>query len=708
MKKTFFVILLSFTIFFSYSQKVETQKALEIASKYLWERANTYSAKVDYKDLQVAETFVEKNGQTTLYYIFNFTNFGYVIVSADYKMYPILGYSLDGTMYSKSTINDNFAYWLNTYKQEIQYRIQNNTKAEKHFQNAWTRIENINTTYQKTKSTKGVTPLIRSMWDQDSPYNDFCPADASGPGGHVYVGCVATAMSQIMYYYRYPSVGNGNHSYTPNGYPTQSVNYGNTTYHWEEMLNSPGETNDAIATLSWHAGVAVDMMYSADGSGAYSSDVPDALQTYFWYDTDYIAYKSSYTTATWRTKLMTNLDALKPIYYSGSDPDAGGHAFVCDGYHGGDTDTLFHFNWGWSGSGNGYFYLSEMNSGNGNFTQYQAAILNIYPSINYPNGCSSKTLNSFFGTIEDGSGYILDSENNLDCSWLISPYSESGIQGIKLSFEEFDTEAGNDILTIYDGKSISAPIIGQYSGSSLPSELISTNDTIYITYHTNSSVKSKGWIAEYEVVPMTHCTGIITYTDINGTFTDGSNDLNYSNDALCKWKIIPTNATTVTLHFNSLNTEGTNDFIKVYDKYSGGTLMGVFSGNTPPSDLTSTKGSMYLIFSTNSSVTNQGWELSYTSNGVVAVDNNKLENSIQIYPNPLSGRILNIDFNTNISQATEIRIVDIIGKTVFSDNISILGSAYKETINLSDLKSGIYFVEITGEKEHFVKKIIIQ
>jgi hypothetical protein len=77
--------------------------------------------------------------------------------------------------------------------------------------------------------------------------------------------------------------------------------------------------------------------------------------------------------------LKTQIDAGRPVYYSGRDIDDGGHAFVCSGYT--DTD-LFHFNFGWSGSNNGYYSVDNV----GGFFNDQAAVIDIYPenSNTYP------------------------------------------------------------------------------------------------------------------------------------------------------------------------------------------------------------------------------------------------------------------------------------------------------------------------------------
>jgi len=107
-------------------------------------------------------------------------------------------------------------------------------------------------------------------------YNELCPADPNGPGGHVYAGCVATAMGMVMKYWSHPTTGVGSHSYYCPGYGYQSANFGATTYLWDEMPNSISTSCIPIATLLYHCGVAVNMGYSVDGSGAQSTDAANA------------------------------------------------------------------------------------------------------------------------------------------------------------------------------------------------------------------------------------------------------------------------------------------------------------------------------------------------------------------------------------------------------------------------------------------------
>ena len=207
-----------------------------------------------------------------------------------------------------------------------------------------------------------VGPLLTSAWDQGSPYNMMCPA-GTGDGGHVVVGCVATAMAQIMYYWKKPAFGAGTHSYSWTGSSnctsgiTQTLTADYTdTYDWASMLDdvtssSPTAAKNAVAELCYEAGVAVNMDYgiwfdNACQSGAYSSDVPAALVSHFKYDNTIVSYaRNSYTPTSWFDLIKTEIDAGRLIYFSITS-----HAIVIDGWNNTGGTNHYHINYGWGGS----------------------------------------------------------------------------------------------------------------------------------------------------------------------------------------------------------------------------------------------------------------------------------------------------------------------------------------------------------------------
>jgi len=309
--------------------------------------------------------------EPTLYYI-NYANGNYAIVSAEDNFYPVLAYSDEG-LTNINNLPPAFYYWLDNYSTQIKQIREAELEYPENVQ-LWQSL--IEGSYQNTfRTERSVAPLVTTMWDQGWPYNALCPVDSQGSGGHVYTGCVATAMGMVMKYWNHPQTGVGNESYYCPGYGYQSANFGNTTYLWDQMNDTAGATEAEylpIATLLYHCGVAVHMGYSVDGSGAQSTDAAVAFVDHFRYPNAQYVMKSSYTEANWNNLLTAQVDNGCPVYYSGYDPAEGGHAFVMDGY---DTTNHFHFNFGWSGSGNGYFYTSNP----GGFTDNQSAIINTIP-----------------------------------------------------------------------------------------------------------------------------------------------------------------------------------------------------------------------------------------------------------------------------------------------------------------------------------------
>ena len=354
---------------------VDVEQARQIGKKYV----QSHSAK-QVADLSLTYTQMTESGNPAVY-VFNFEG-GFVLVSADDAARPILAFSDEGSV-DMSQLPDGFAYYLGFYARQIAYAQENNLVPETEVAKEWIHVakdgfENDN------RSTRGdITPLITTNWNQDSPYNFYCPAAPGGPGGKAYAGCVATAMSMVMKKWNWPDHGQGSHSYTPQGYPTQSVDFESTYYNWNNMPNTCNNSNyQAVATLMYHCGVAVDMQYSPSGSGAFSVDVPGAIHDYFRYtsNTDHLS-RDQYSKTEWEDMLIRNLEYGFPLYYSGSDSN-GGHAFVCCGYR--ESDRKFYFNWGWSGYLNNYFAIDALNCGyNGSFNDNQTAIFDFIPDYIY-------------------------------------------------------------------------------------------------------------------------------------------------------------------------------------------------------------------------------------------------------------------------------------------------------------------------------------
>lgn len=226
--------------------------------------------------------------------------------------------------------------------------------------------------------------------------------------------------------------------------------------------------------------------------------------------------------------------------------------------------------------------------------------------------CNSTTiLTSPTGTFNDGSGssnYL----NNSDCQWKIQP---SGATSINLTFSEFDLSAPGDTLFVYDGSTISSPLLASLTGNTIPSTITSTGGNLLIRFSTDGSITSSGWAANYTatVVP-TFCNGTTTLTANSGSFSDGSGVAEYGNNSRCSWLINPANAITITLNFSRFSTEPGNDIVNIYDgNDNNAPLLGSFSGNTIPVSITSTGGAIFVEFVSNATITASGWDASYTS-----------------------------------------------------------------------------------------------
>ena len=698
-KIPFFLIV--FLLLFSgslFAKKVDIIQAKSVAINCYYEKINTIN-KLDYNSIVISESFTIEDESEPVYYVFNFNSNGFVIVSADDIVYPIIGYSLENN-YSSTNQPENFMNWMEHYKKEIVYSKKMKVSSNDDINAQWSHYQTKPEISYKG-GTKAVTPLIPCTWDQGEYYNRLCPADNAGPGGRVYTGCVATAMAMVMYYYRFPATGVGTHSYNAGTYGTLTVNPGTTTYDWNAMNDFLSNNNLAVATLIYHCGVTVDMNYGPAGSGSTLSAGASALQDYFRYGVVAENERGLFTDPEWIAILATDLDAKRPVLYSGDDTGGGGaHAFICDGY---DVSNNFHFNWGWGGYYNGYFAISDLNPSTNHFNDSQFAYTNIYPASGYPNNCTGQvSITSQTGTIEDGSGPS-DYQNNDDCRWLIAP---PGASKVTLYFTAFNTEAANDKVIIYNGGTITDPVLANYSGSSLPATVSSTGGQMLVRFITNGSTTSSGWRTHYISNYPALCSTSTDLLTTTGNFSDGSGTANYNVSANCKWNIKPTGANVITLGFTTFDTEADYDKVKVYD--IGQTpmiLLATYSGTTLPPTQTYNTTKLMVWFTSNTSVNGQGWDAYYNSTD--GIDENEFLNSLNVFPNPAEN-LLNVNFSSNTPQNILLTISTITGQTIYKQQIDSFTGAYSKTIDLTDISKGIYLLKVVSEKGTVNKKVVIE
>jgi len=708
-KKTLIIsILISIVLNTTFASKVEQIVAEKVARNFYYEKINQIN-QTDYKQISFSSVDVVENNGEAVYYIFNLSKKGFVIVSADDAAYPVIGYSFE-SKFNNTIDNPAIDNWMSGYEKQIEHIKSTKLSATEKISSLWEHLQTDNIQeLNGTKDSKGVLPLIKSKWDQDEYYNKFCPADAGANNGRCPTGCTSTAMGQVMYYYRYPETGFGTKTYSSNyGYLT--ANFGNTEYKYDQMVNQPnnntGMSGIAISELIYHAGVGVSMDYKPDGSSAGLGAATAALKIFFLYSSSTSKIdRSGMTNSQWKNYLTSNLENKKPVIYAGypSSGSGSGHAFVCDGYQGTEH---FHFNWGWSGSADGYFYIDNLNPNGLDYSDGNQAVVNIYPKSNYPGGCSNhKLVESTSGTIQDGSGPT-DYDVNADCSWLIMSPEKDSILNYKLSFDAFDTESINDVVTIYDGETTSDPILGTFSGPVLPSGTLTSNGSkVLVTFVTDGTTTKKGWQIKYTSTKINYCN-ILTLTDGSATLSDGSGDKNYSNNSSCLYFIRPTNATSVTLHFTKFETEAVNDFVVVTDA-NNGALLGKFSGSNLPASVTSTTGAIQLFFNTDWGFTADGWEAYYDTATSAGIDEINILESVQIYPNPARNN-LNINLSLENNETFSINIVSITGQFIYKEEITNASGDFSKQIDLSGFNRGVYFLQMINTQGVITKKIILE
>lgn len=317
---------------------------------------------------------------------------GFVLVSADNCVRPVLGYSPDGT-FDTDNMPDHVASWIDGYRLEIASVIATHRAPSPKVTEEWKRwSKGIHASKEGS-----VAPLMTSVWNQSAPYNMYCPYNNTYFEQTV-TGCVATAMAQIMRYWQWPDVGYGVHTYEWPPYGTLGADFGSTYYNWNLMPDTLKPTcssleKDAVATLMLHAGVAVNMMYgtpSTGGSAAYSYSAgnfdfacaENAYKTYFRYNPMLVSrHKDAYSEAEWETLMHAELDAGRPVQYAAMQSGGGGHAFVIDGY---DNMGMYHVNWGWGGHCDGWYTIDSLAPADGGAPYYcfngiAEAIMGIYP-----------------------------------------------------------------------------------------------------------------------------------------------------------------------------------------------------------------------------------------------------------------------------------------------------------------------------------------
>ena len=335
------------------------QEAMQTANNFIAQRSTENASHAQHvaanRSVEWVYTHYQVDKMTPAIYVFNATDEnGFVLVSAEDMAREVLGYA-DTGRFDAENIPENMQFWLKMYAEELATLTPASPLSNS--MNAIQVLRPLTPAHFPT-----IEPLLEGVcWGQTEPYNNLCPLVS---GYKTPTGCVATAIAQIMYKHQYPVQGKGSHSYKTNSYKLSlSADFGATAYDWANMLPDytgaySEEQATAVATLMSHVGIAVDMDYTPNFSGAIAINALKALHTYFDYDANIAVLPKNYMgeiDILWQ--IADDLEAGRPVFMEGSTINGEGHAFLCDGM---DEDGFLHINWGWDGISNGYYAFSAL------------------------------------------------------------------------------------------------------------------------------------------------------------------------------------------------------------------------------------------------------------------------------------------------------------------------------------------------------------
>ena len=497
------------------AQPVSEEQAGSIALQFLSDSGS--SMKAASRGVQTLEVaYTAQTGSDNDFYVFNRQGGGFVIVSADERTAkPVLAYSYEGS-FDAGNIPPAQEEILSGYRQQIDYARKNMAPAPEVLKRS------------SPAGTVIVEPLIKTKWNQNAPYNKLCP---TVDGRKTYAGCVACSMAQVMNYWHWPERGHGSHRNMLDN--TLYVDFNESVYDWDNMAlfytaDSSQVKIDAVSKLMFDCGISVDMDYPINST--YSSLIPQALMAYFNYSSQARKIEKELT-ENWDSVIAAELDAGRPVLYSGVD-ESGGHGFVCDGY---DSEGYFHFNMGWGGNGDG-FYLTDAvyKDGSSGYNNRQDAIIGIYPD--YDDKCRDG--DGVCRLDEDGCAVLYDVVRSTDSIDIIIPDS-TVIDGVVYPVKKIAVKAFNKKDKNCSGITVSETV-----------EMI-RNEAFYgFRRLSNVYIPATVKKIEYAAFGNTNSLRKITVSDLNTFFysPEGSNVIIETSSGRliqgCNYSVIPTEGVT--------------------------------------------------------------------------------------------------------------------------------------------------------------------
>ena len=331
---------------------------------------------------------VEYDGEPA-YYVIEYAQGGWAIVSAQSSASPLIAYNPTG----KYTAPEPMQVVL---KNNARYMVDEARKDNTVKHEGWSRAMQRKPASDPI-STPDIAPLITVNLGQSAPYNDMCPKI---DGQRCLVGCVAVGMAQAMMVQRFPERAEGKYTYTSDGIGVLSIDYDSEApYNWDAMYASDA-TGDysEIARLLYHCGVSVSMGYGISGSGTQTDKVATALPRNFGYDEDLVHFvEKPDSDDEWLNILLDELLLGRVIVYRGQGEESG-HCWNLDGWK--KATQMVHVNWGWGGYGNGYFKINAMEDKyqNMSFPYYNGAVLGVGMPTTAPYGVKLSAEKFVIGT----------------------------------------------------------------------------------------------------------------------------------------------------------------------------------------------------------------------------------------------------------------------------------------------------------------------
>ena len=315
-------------------------------------------------EVVIQDHMIQSSGEEVSYYFFNIEGGGFVILSAEDTYHPVLGFS-ENEHFDFSNVHAMEIIKGELARHEIQIFQSRNSgfKSSSNITASWSRIKNVAKNQQLPKSLnfqQVVAPLTTTKWNQDGFYNASCPADANGPNGHTYCGCLPIALAQLLKYYENPAPGNGSLTYEDPLYGTQHVDICGKEFDYANMPDVLTEPNETLTEFIYDVGKITRTQYSISYTATYVSRLENALIYNFGFDPKVRAYHGTDMTR-YSTVLRDELDEERIVFLAAWSIDAQqnpaiGHTWIVDGYgYSGEGVEYMHFNWGWGGSNNGWF-----------------------------------------------------------------------------------------------------------------------------------------------------------------------------------------------------------------------------------------------------------------------------------------------------------------------------------------------------------------